>query len=153
MFSALGDAVQGARVLDLYCGSGAYGLEALSRGAERATFVDTDTKAIEASRANAEQSGLAGRSELRKTPVDRYLARRTPGEESFDVIFADPPYATSDVSELLDAVVPVISADGWVVIESRWSTTPAPAPSGLTLQSDRRYGDTRVLMFRPMGAP
>jgi 16S rRNA (guanine966-N2)-methyltransferase len=145
VFSALGDAVAGASVLDLYCGSGAYGLEALSRGAARATFVDDDPRAIDACRTNAEQSGLADRAEVRRSSVERYLRRPA---RRFDLVFADPPYEEA----LDDRLEEALADGGWLVVERRWRAAAPAAPDDLVLQSDRRYGDTRILMFRPVGA-
>ncbi len=151
VFASLGDAVGEANVLDLYCGSGAYGLEALSRGAKHATFVDDDAKAVETSRRNAERSGLGERADFRTSAVERYLGRPAAREGPFDLVFADPPYAADDSSRLIDAVAPLLAADGWLVLESRWSKAPVGPLSGLVQQTDRRYGDTRILMFRPEG--
>jgi 16S rRNA (guanine966-N2)-methyltransferase len=144
VFSSLGDAVDGAKVLDLYCGSGAYGLEALSRGAAHATFVDDDPHAVDACRTNAEHSGFSARAEVRRAAVERYLKRPS---GRFDIVFADPPYAEA----LSDGLERALAKEGWLVVERRWSQRPPDDPEGVVLQADRRYGDTRILMFRRPG--
>jgi 16S rRNA (guanine966-N2)-methyltransferase len=140
IFSSLGRLVEGARVLDLYCGSGAYGLEALSRGASDAVFVDSAPAAIAAVRANIEATGFGDRCTVRRRPVERY----DPAPDGpFDLVFADPPYG----------VLPVLPTSGvtehaTVVVEARWQDAPPPAAKGYVLEADRRYGDTRVLVYR-----
>lgn len=149
VFSSLAARVPDARVLDLYCGSGAYGLEALSRGAGEATFVDREAKAIEACRANVEAAGFRSYAHIRKAEAQGYLQRRAAADGPFDLIFVDPPYSRSDQAQrLLDRLPPALSPQGRVVLETRWGPAPAHPPPGLVVEADRRYGDTRVLTFR-----
>ncbi|MGH9259498.1 MAG: RsmD family RNA methyltransferase, partial [Acidimicrobiales bacterium] len=93
IFNALGSrgAVEGARVVDLFAGSGALGVEALSRGAGHATFVDTDRAARQAIRRNVEGCGFADRATIVAAPVARWLAGLR--DERFELVFCDPPYA------------------------------------------------------------
>src|SRR6478752_1985794 len=95
IFSVLGARVDGARVLDLYCGTGALAIEALSRGAAQATLVDRDTRAAVG---NVERLGLAERVELVRADVSRWLGNREGGEEKpiFDLVFIDAPYRLAD---------------------------------------------------------
>jgi 16S rRNA (guanine966-N2)-methyltransferase len=153
VFSSIGDSVRDARVLDLYCGSGAYGLEALSRGATRATFVDSDARAMEACGANAEASGLGPVTRLRRSPVEAYLRRQASRDAPFDLVFVDPPYASDAVSSLLGPLEAQVVPGGLIVVESRRSDETPPGSPGLELQDDRRYGDTRILVFRRLGDP
>lgn len=139
LFSALGD-VAGRTVLDLYAGSGALGLEALSRGAAAVTLVEKDPRAVATIRANVAVVDVPG-AHVVSAPVARYLA----GEPSpFDVVLADPPY-DDPVDELL-----TVLAKGWaadVVVVERARRTPAPAwPAPLRPWKERTYGDT-VLHF------
>jgi 16S rRNA (guanine966-N2)-methyltransferase len=144
IFSSLQHHVLDARVLDLYCGSGAYGLEALSRGASSAVFVDTDTDAC---RSNLTQSGFADVGRTRRTSVDRYMGRAK-GDGPFDLVFVDPPYASGGVQgRLLDAIAPVLAEGGRVVWESRWRSEATEMPVGWLVEADRRYGDTRVTIL------
>jgi 16S rRNA (guanine966-N2)-methyltransferase len=148
MFSALEAAVDldGAHVLDLYAGSGALGLEALSRGAETATFVESDRKALDVLRRNADTVGLPGTVVLAGT-VESVLAERA--DQPFDVVLADPPYATTEqqVAVLLDR----LGHNGWLaghgvlVLERAARDGEPPLPDGMTMIRSRRYGDTVTL--------
>jgi 16S rRNA (guanine966-N2)-methyltransferase len=145
MFSALESAVDldGAHVLDLYAGSGALGLEALSRGAASATFVESDRKALDVLRRNADVVGLPGTAVLPGT-VESVLAERA--GEPFDVVLADPPYAVSeqDIAVVLDR----ITSNGWLaghgilVLERAARDGEPTLPDGLTMIRSKRYGDT-----------
>jgi 16S rRNA (guanine(966)-N(2))-methyltransferase RsmD len=142
IFSSLAHRVLDARVLDLYAGSGAYGLDALSRGASSAVFVDTDTGAC---RANVTAAGFASEAKVRTTTAERYLSRTASSDGPFDLVFADPPYARAALDRgVLDALAGVLAQDGRVVWESRWRDEAPELPDGWLLEADRRYGDTRV---------
>jgi 16S rRNA (guanine966-N2)-methyltransferase len=137
MFSILGD-VSEARVLDLFCGSGALGIEALSRGAAAATLVDTE--AAEARR-NVEDLGLGGRGEVVRADAVRHLASLDP--ESIDLVLCDPPYglAGSLAGELDPLIGRVLAPGGRAVVE----TDPKhPLQLSLPLSTERRYGDTML---------
>ncbi|GIG39687.1 16S rRNA (guanine(966)-N(2))-methyltransferase RsmD [Cellulomonas phragmiteti] len=144
------DAVDGARVLDLYAGSGALGLEAASRGATHVVLVETARSAVEVCRRNARALGLGDRVDVVADRVDRYLARVAPPDGpavgSFDLVLLDPPYDLPEES-LAAAVAGVArcTAPGGVVVVERSSRAPAPAwPAPLVALDDRRYGETRV---------
>jgi 16S rRNA (guanine966-N2)-methyltransferase len=142
IFSSIASRIPDARVLDLYCGSGAYGLEALSRGASGAVFVDEDGAALAACKANAAAIGVSDVVRVHKSSVERYLARGA--AEAFDLVFCDPPYG-SRVD--LQRVVPLLAPEALVIVESRWRDEPPPDVDGMVVAADRRYGDTRVLTF------
>jgi 16S rRNA (guanine966-N2)-methyltransferase len=127
-------AVEGARVLDLFAGSGALGVEALSRGAEHATFVDSDRAARQAVRRNLEACGFSDRADIVGAPAERYLTGLA--AERWDLAFCDPPYAYDAWDRLL-ASLPV----GLVVIES---DEPVAVPAGWDLVRESRYGGTWV---------
>lgn len=144
------DAVEGARVLDLYAGSGALGLEAASRGAGRVVLVDTARGAVDVCRRNARSLGLADRVEVVADRVDRYLARVAPADgppaETFDLVLLDPPYDLGDAA-LATAVAGAArcTAPGGVVVVERSSRATAPVwPAPLVALADRRYGETQV---------
>ena len=148
LFSALESIfdLDGARVLDLYAGSGALGFEALSRGAAVVTFVESDRRAVEVLRANAAALGLAGATVLPGT-VETVLAG--PVAAGYDVVLADPPYAVTNgqLAEVLRLLVAGgwLAADGLLVLE-RGTRDGAPDwPDGLRLARSRRYGDTTLL--------
>ena len=133
----------GARVLDLFAGTGAVGLEALSRGAAAAVLVESNRRAVEVLRRNVAAVGLPG-AEVVAAPVSRYLS--TPPDAPFDLVFADPPYALEDTK--IRAVLAALSGDGWVVpggyvVVERSSRA---APSGwaadlITPVREKRYGE------------
>jgi 16S rRNA (guanine966-N2)-methyltransferase len=139
MFSTLASLtdVEGAKVLDLYAGSGAVGLEALSRGASSAVMVESDVRAAAVIRRNAEAVGLPG-VRVVVDRVERFLAADA---TAYDVTFLDPPYAVSD-----DIVARVLAAvrlnDGGVLVVERSARSPEPAwPDGLERVRERRYGE------------
>ena len=144
IFSSLGslDVIAGARVLDLFAGSGALGIEALSRGAASAVFVDNSAKAIECVRANLEKTGFDGPavSQVIRADAHRY------DDGPFDLALLDPPYVTSDdqwsaLLQHLDASVVVVESDRAIDPGDRW----------VVLRS-KRYGSTVVQIARRKGA-
>jgi 16S rRNA (guanine966-N2)-methyltransferase len=150
IFSSLGDRVAGARVLDLYCGTGALAIEALSRGAERATLVDRDTRPA---LGNIERLRLADRVELIRTDVGRWLERVSGNEETgiFDLVFVDAPYRLADrVTDPLNKHLPELLAPaGRVVIESA-AGQPLRLDS-LERLRQRRYGAADVSIYAKAG--
>jgi 16S rRNA (guanine966-N2)-methyltransferase len=140
---------EGARVLDLYAGTGALGLEALSRGASSATFVETSRWALGAIRENAAALELEERVRVVAVAVER-SGEVLSADSPFDFIFADPPYAlvaSGAVAEVIRELVSkhVLSDDGLLVLE-HGKNEVSPTIQGLTLSASRRYGDT-VLAF------
>ena len=144
LFSSLGTRVPGSRVLDLYAGSGSLGLEALSRGADSAVFVEQGGPAIEVLRANVQSVGLGG--SVITTDVQRFL-EGSDGE--FDLVFVDPPYALelASVEEILELVVDRISVAGTVVLHRPDGEDEAEEPTGLVKVDERRYGRTRLWRY------
>ena len=144
--------VAGARVLDLYAGSGALGLEALSRGAARAVLVEQDAAAARVCRANAQALGLTGQVEVAQTTVGRYLADGTPdhdhGPDRFDLVLADPPYALDTLDDVLTALVDALAPGAVVVVERAARAASLRWPDGLVPDDDRRYGETHVWTAR-----
>jgi 16S rRNA (guanine966-N2)-methyltransferase len=135
--------LDGARVLDLYAGSGAVGLEALSRGAEHVLLVEHGARAARVIRENIEAIGLPG-AVLAADRVERVLARG-PGGGRYDVVFADPPYAMpgEDVAAMLGA----LAGQGWlapgalVIVERATRSGPVSWPDGFVPDRARRYGE------------
>jgi 16S rRNA (guanine966-N2)-methyltransferase len=141
----------GVRVADLYAGSGALGLEALSRGAAHALLVESDARAVRAIRTNITALGLAG-ARVVQASVERTL--REPPAEKFAVVFADPPYAVAaDVltSELSLLCVGWLLPDALVVVERPSRAIPMLWPGCLTGTGHRRYGETMLWYGRPAG--
>jgi 16S rRNA (guanine966-N2)-methyltransferase len=144
LFSSLGPRVGDAAVLDLYAGSGSLGLEALSRGAASAEFVERDRSAIASLRQNVAAVGLGGT--VHPTNVESFLDRTG---DRFDLVFVDPPYGTDDatVASVLAAVGRVCAAGATVVLHRRRGGDPPDAPEGLHLEASRRYGDVELWRF------
>jgi 16S rRNA (guanine966-N2)-methyltransferase len=137
IFSLLGS-VEGARVLDLFCGSGALGIEALSRGADGATLVDTRPGAA---RRNVEELGLTARATVLRSDARRFL--RGAEEGSFDLVLCDPPYTLADrLASDLDTLIRRVLADGGrAMIES---SPDNPLQMEIPLLIERAYGDTLI---------
>lgn len=157
LFGALSsmDVIADARVLDLYAGSGALGLEALSRGARSAVLVERGRAAAAAIRRNAAAvaktlgGDSAGRTSVQESPVHGYLLRAA---GPFDLVFTDPPYDLSDADMTADlvALAPLLSPGAVVVIErAKRSTPPDLAAAGLSLLREKAYGDTALWWAEP----
>lgn len=149
VFAALGPGrLVGARVLDLYAGSGALGLEALSRGAAEAVLVERDTAAARAIRSNIETLGFAERAVLRVAPVAAVLGGSAP-EARFDLALLDPPYDMPGAE--LEVALRLLAEGGWltpeatVVLERAVGAEPLGWPPGWGSTWERCYGDTLVL--------
>jgi 16S rRNA (guanine966-N2)-methyltransferase len=152
IFGSLGHRVEGARVLDLYCGSGAYAIEALSRGAASAVGVDRDARAIKTAKANATAAELEGRASFVRRDAGAFAGAEARRRGPFDLVFCDPPYdEPACIESLLSQLSGALVIGGVVVVEQRWSAQDSAAPSSYVLEADRRYGDTRVLTYRHKG--
>ncbi|HEY6463703.1 MAG TPA: 16S rRNA (guanine(966)-N(2))-methyltransferase RsmD [Polyangiaceae bacterium] len=154
LFGILGSmgALPGARVLDLYAGTGALALEALSRGASEAVLVESSREALAAARANVAALGVEGAARVLACDA-REVPRRLAGSAPFDVVFADPPWAlvdTGDAPRVLAAVVAagLVAARGLVVLEHA-ARSAVPVLDGLDTTQTRRYGDTALTFYKP----
>lgn len=139
-----------ARVLDLFAGAGGVGLEALSRGAAHATFVERDARAVQALRANVTTLGVERAARIVRDDVRRALQTLWREGGRFDVVFLDPPYDGDDVVSTLEALGGIdLLADGAVVV-AQHLTKRAPGASfgGLTAFRARRFGETTLTFFR-----
>ena len=137
LFSMLGD-VSGARVLDLYAGSGALGIEALSRGADSAVFVERDPRAVAAIERNLASLGLE--QQVVRQDAVRFLAR---AEGMFDLVFCDPPYdAAARLAGPLAEHLPARAAEGARIVTESDKRNPLELP--FPLVTERIYGDTRI---------
>jgi len=145
IFSALGE-VGGMRVLDLYCGTGALAVEALSRGAATAVLVDRDTRPA---LGNVERLGLGERAELVRADVERWLAGRAkdPSTSPFDLVFVDAPYRLADrVGQALDTQLPALLATGGRAVVESGARAPLRIDS-LERLRQRRYGAADVSFY------
>ncbi len=149
LYSSLGPAVEGARVLDLYAGTGAMGIEALSRGAARALFLDSAPAAAKTIAENLRRTRLLARGEVRRLDVLRAL-RQNLGQ--FDLVLADPPYKTAkgDLEALIAGLRDsgAVAAGGGVVLTRQRGSYMPVIPVDWHLTKQLTYGDALVLVFR-----
>jgi 16S rRNA (guanine966-N2)-methyltransferase len=148
---AAAGAIEGRCVLDLYAGTGALGLEALSRGAERATFVESRREALAALRANIDALSVGASAKVVAATVSAAAARLAP-LAPFDLVFADPPWALVDSGQAPRAVAALVAAglfadDSWVIVEHS-ARGPDPAIEGLIHAHGRRYGDATLAFYK-----
>jgi 16S rRNA (guanine966-N2)-methyltransferase len=146
LFSILGEHVAGARVLDLFAGSGALGIEALSRGAAEATFVDSAPAAVNAVRANLQ--ALGGQADVRRADARVFLRGASRAGRHYDLVFLDPPYRLAERlgRELSEPLTAVLAPGGLAVSESDRRSV---LDLDLTPTDERRYGDTVIRIHGP----
>jgi 16S rRNA (guanine966-N2)-methyltransferase len=144
VFNIIAPWVEGARVLDLYAGSGAMGLEALSRGAASAVFVESDPGAARAIERNLDKLRLTGATVVRLTATTA-LAQESAASRKYDLVLIDPPYAMTNFDSLARYLPRVLAEDGLVVLEI--SKTVEPELPALAVRTSRAYGSTRVTVF------
>jgi len=149
IFDILGGRVAGTAVLDLFAGSGALGLEALSRGASQAVFVESDPTAFGFLQKNIETLG-AGEAEVCNLDYRQALRRLRARSMRFDLVFLDPPYGKGLAADSAAGLsrAGLLQPAGTVVVEEAFRAPETAFPEGWALSVDRRYGDTRVMMFR-----
>ena len=147
LFARLGP-LDGLRVLDLYAGSGSLGIEALSRGAERAVFVDRAAGCATRVRANLAALGLEDRARVLRSPAKTALTRLARDAVCFDLVLLDPPYASDEAADALPALAagPLLAADALLVLETHRRHDPGHV-AGLRRHDERRYGDTLIIQF------
>ncbi|WP_129793738.1 16S rRNA (guanine(966)-N(2))-methyltransferase RsmD [Sphingosinicella sp. CPCC 101087] len=135
---------EGLQVADLFAGTGALGLEALSRGAESCLFVEKDRAAVDTIRRNASRLGAEGRAELRAQAVEH----AAPPARPRDLVFMDPPYGTGLAQSALDTIAGGgwLAGGAWVSLEIAREEIVVPQP--LAIEADRRFGKARILLLR-----
>jgi len=150
IFNTIGFEIEGASILDLFAGSGAIGIEALSRGAASAVFVEQDHRILKALRTNLERCGFPPAvAEVRIGDAVRYLEHAAKTGAFFDVIFADPPYAAQTVAQrVVDIVEEADHALCRVLVIEHASPVFGKEGGALALLKARRFGQTRVSYFR-----
>ncbi|MBE7517838.1 MAG: 16S rRNA (guanine(966)-N(2))-methyltransferase RsmD [Thermoflexaceae bacterium] len=144
IFNILGESVEGVAVLDLFAGTGALGIEALSRGAASAVFVESEPAACQAILQSLARAGFSASG--------RVVRGRLPGalrsvEGQFGLVFLDPPYDFEGADETLAALRPLVSPGGVVVYEHGSRYNPPERPGGLWLQERRTYGDSAIALY------
>lgn len=150
LFNVLMRRVIDARVLDLFAGSGALSMEAISRGAAHATLVDIDRAAIRCIQQNI--AALKFDQETRVIPADWLSAVSTLTREGakFDLIFLDPPYKMHDLSDVARSLIPLLAEDGLIIVEHEARTMPALC-EGFDMTDNRRWGIAGVSFFQYVG--
>ncbi len=144
MFSSVQFAVQGAKVLDLFAGSGQLGIEALSRGAKACVFVDENKDAVKIISSNLQKAGLSGCSTIEKTNALSYMSYCN---EKFDIIFLDPPYASNLLAEILPHAEKIMQSGGIVLAETSTATNLQEKYGELELKKTYKYGSICFLKF------
>ncbi len=149
LFNILAPRIAGAQVLDAYAGTGALGIEALSRGADHVTFVDKDRRAAALIAENAQICGLQGGYTI---ACGDFLASHGGVTGSFDLILLDPPYDIGNVRDVLDRAAGLLSPGGLLVLERATRNDP-DVPSTLERVRDVKSGDSTLTMFIRAGSP
>jgi 16S rRNA (guanine966-N2)-methyltransferase len=144
LFGILGDRVPDARMLDLYAGSGAIGIEALSRGAGAVDFVERDRAALATLRSNLERTRLGAAAHVHAVDVDAYLARGDGGP--WDLAVADPPYDARAIVTPLRAAADRLTPGGMLVLKHFWRVEP-PAIERASVVRQRRFGETMLTFW------
>lgn len=145
LFNILAPEIEGARVLDVYAGTGAVGLEALSRGAQWVTFIEHDRRTVALLRQNVAQCGAEACAIVARDAVE---ALQSPTPEPFDIVFLDPPYASAARDVALRLAAAHVAPGGVLVLEHA-TREPAPETAGaLTHSRTRRQGDSSLTFYR-----
>ncbi|MGO9450052.1 MAG: 16S rRNA (guanine(966)-N(2))-methyltransferase RsmD [Candidatus Binataceae bacterium] len=142
---------QGARVLDIFAGSGSLGCEALSRGAATVTFVDSSRPAVQSIEANLDALGMRDQARIISTDVFRALDGLGADHTEFDLIFVDAPYKNDLSNSVVERIArhALLASDGWIVVEQSKRAPAAPeAPEGLTRPTVVIVGDHRIAFYR-----
>ena len=150
LFSILGDRISGAAMLDLFAGTGAIGIEALSRGAARVMFVESHTASLKLLKTNLQQCGLLGNTEVYPGESRMFFQHAARNGLTFDIIFADPPYRDDSVSMLLPLLgqSAMILPHTAVILEHPTKHQIPPQVGPLNRVRQYRYGDTSLSLFR-----
>ena len=149
LFNMLQGEVPESRVLDLFAGSGALALEALSRGAAFAVLADRDREAHRTEKRNIEALGFGDRTRTLMSEWEKTLETLRREGECFDLVFLDPPYALTDLTDLTERLKPLLAEDGWIVLEHRADTRPRTA-DGLNIVKDRKWGYCGVTIYEQL---
>lgn len=147
VFNILQMKVRGAKVLDLFSGSGAMAFEAISRGAAEAVLVDIDRAANAVQRQNAAKLRMEGQCRILQCDWQMAIRQLTAAGERFQVIFLDPPYAMHDMVPVMEALRPLLVEDAVILLEHEAKVFPA-TPDGFELYDSRKYGIAGVSFFR-----
>lgn len=145
IFNILGDEVRDARVLDIFAGTGSLGIEALSRGAKSAVFVEAEAASCTAIHASLARTGFTAQAKVMRGRLPNALSAL---EGRFDIIFMDPPYADENAPETLIQVAALLAPGGVVVYEHGSRYNPPERPGTLQMTDGRAYGDSAIALYR-----
>lgn len=148
LFNVLGQRCDDLRVLDLYAGTGALGLEALSRGASSAVLVDSGREAVGLCRENAKALGFEAQTEVLALPVAKALELLTTRGAKFELVFSDPPYAAKAGLEVLGALEALVTGGGLAVIEHDDAEVLPTTVGRFVREDERAFGATVISIFR-----
>jgi 16S rRNA (guanine(966)-N(2))-methyltransferase RsmD len=154
LFAILEPDLPGARFLDLFAGSGAAGIEALSRGAAAAVFVERDATAVSVIEANLRAAGLdgTGRATVRRADVSAFIGRHAEEAPPYDVVLVDPPYADTElrdrVLDWLGAPDAPVGPGARVIVKHFWRDRPPARVGLLASERERRFGETELTFYR-----
>ncbi|MBR1429731.1 16S rRNA (guanine(966)-N(2))-methyltransferase RsmD [Ruminococcus sp.] len=144
IFSAVQFELEGARVLDLFAGSGQMGIEALSRGAERAVFIDSSLRSIRCVNENLRNTGFERQSEVINRDSYDYIKLTS---QTFDIIILDPPYRYNHIANILPFAAKKLRDGGIIICEYETEADEPEAPEGMRLRKTYRYGKINVSIF------
>ena len=154
LFAILESDLPGAHVLDLFAGSGAAGIEALSRGAAHATFVEHDARAVKVIHANLERAGLGAAARVVRADALVWLADPARAGEALDIAIVDPPYQDQvALARALELVEPLLAPGARVVAKHFWRDAPPATVGLLASERVRRFGETALTFYRRHEAP
>jgi len=145
VFSAVQFHIPGAEVLDLFAGTGQMGIEALSRGAKEAVFVDASEDCIKLIRKNLNKTGLYDKSRVVKSDVFRFMAA---ADREYDIVFIDPPYKLNLAAKIVRRTEPHVSEDGFLICETEPGIKMAETVGQLTLLKQYKHGQTLIWLYR-----
>ncbi|MBO9607946.1 MAG: 16S rRNA (guanine(966)-N(2))-methyltransferase RsmD [Paenibacillaceae bacterium] len=154
VFSMIGPYFDGGQTLDLFAGTGGLGIEALSRGMERAVFIDIEKTSIGVIRHNLQATGLEQRAEVYRNEASRAIAALSKREIRFDLVFLDPPYKLRTVDQLMQKLqeADLLAPNACVVAEHDTETTYSDTVGGLACVRRSVYGETAITVYRLQGA-
>ncbi|MBR2717721.1 MAG: 16S rRNA (guanine(966)-N(2))-methyltransferase RsmD [Clostridia bacterium] len=151
LFNILQRKTWDAKVLDLFAGTGALSLEALSRGAAEAVLVDIDRAANACQKLNTQKLGFDGRTRILLMDWQQAVRQLAAAGEKFDLVFLDPPYAMHDMTGVMEALIPLLAEEATVIVEHEARVMPATA-DGYEMYDSRKYGYVGVSFFHRVEA-
>lgn len=150
VFSSIQFLVPGARVLDLFAGSGQMGLEALSRGAAHCVFIDGSRDAVDTVIENARATGLFDKCRVACMDAKAYLIS---AKDTFDIVYLDPPYNNGDLPDILELLYPLLAPGALVLCETGSGAEVPEKLKALSLEKQRRYGQVYISRYRAQPVP